>query len=290
MYSIGEYARIAQVSKRLLRYYDEIGLFQPVKIDSESGHRYYSASQLPELNRILALKDLGLSLNQIQRFVRDDISPTEIQGMLSLKKAELEQQVLSELQRIRTIESRLKQIQDREHLVRDVIVKQVPQQRFVSARQVLSQTDSQDDFFWSVFNALTQGNRTSKGQMTIVLHEDGIDSDYIDLEFGKSLDKTSSLSLTTNNGITLVDKFLPSATMATFVPQTKDCSKLLGYSAIAEWVETNHYDLAGAVRLVFLELPKQPGDDDYVVEIQFPVRKRAGELTSTSVVIESNQL
>lgn len=222
--------------------------------------------------------------------MRDDISPTEIQGMLSLKKAELEQQVLSELQRIRTIESRLKQIQDREHLVRDVIVKQVPQQRFVSARQVLSQTDSQDDFFWSVFNALTQGNRTSKGQMTIVLHEDGIDSDYIDLEFGKSLEKTSSLSLTNNNGITLVDKFLPSATMATFVPQTKDCSKLLGYSAIAEWVESNHYDLAGAVRLVFLELPKQPGDDEYVVEIQFPVRKRAGELTSTSIVIESNQL
>ena len=87
MYSIGEYARIAHVSKRLLRYYDEIGLFQPVKIDSESGYRYYSASQLPELNRILALKDLGLSLNQIQRFVRDDISPTEIQGMLSLKKS-----------------------------------------------------------------------------------------------------------------------------------------------------------------------------------------------------------
>jgi len=73
MYSTGEYARIAQVSKRLLRYYDEIGLFQPVKIDNESGHRYYSASQLPELNRILALKDLGLSLNQIQRFVRDNI-------------------------------------------------------------------------------------------------------------------------------------------------------------------------------------------------------------------------
>ncbi len=179
MYSIGEYARIAQVSKRLLRYYDEIGLFQPVKIDRESGHRYYSASQLPELNRILALKDLGISLNQIRRFVRDNISPTEIQGMLSLKKAELEQQVLSELQRIRTIESRLKQIQNRDSLVRDVIVKQVPQQRFVSARKVLSQLESPDDFFWAVLNTLTQGDRVNTGKMTIVFHEDGIDSDYI---------------------------------------------------------------------------------------------------------------
>ncbi|MDJ0536971.1 MAG: MerR family transcriptional regulator [Xenococcaceae cyanobacterium MO_207.B15] len=283
MYSIGEYARIAQVSKRLLRYYDEIGLFQPVKIDPESGHRYYSASQLPELNRILALKDLGLSLNQIQRFVRDDISPAEIQGMLSLKKAELEQQVLGELQRIRTIESRLKQIQDRDNLVRDVIVKQVPQQRFVSARKVLSQLESPDDFFWAVLNTLTQGDRVNTGKMTIVFHEDGIDSDYIDMEFGKSLDRSSRLSLTINNGITLTDKFLPSATMATFVPQTTDCSKLLGYNAIAEWVEANHYDLAGAVRLVFLELPKQPGDDDYIMEIQFPVRKREVALNLRSL-------
>ena len=283
MYSIGEYARIAQVSKRLLRYYDEIGLFQPVKIDRESGHRYYSATQLPELNRILALKDLGISLNQIQRFVRDEISATEIQGMLSLRKAELEQQVLEELQRIRTIESRLKQIQERDSLVKDVIVKQVPEQRFVSARKVLSQVESPDDFFWAVLNVLTQGDRGSKGKMTIIFHEDGIESDYIDMEFGKSLDRSSRLTLANHNGITLTDKSLSSATMATFVPQTKDCSKLLGYNAIADWVEANHYDLAGAVRLVFLELPKQPGDDDYVMEIQFPVRKREVELNLQSL-------
>ena len=112
MYSIGEYSRIAQVSKRLLRYYDEIGLFQPIKVEPASGHRFYSASQLPTLNRILALKELGLSLEQIRRFIKDDISLEEIQGMLLMKKAELEQQVLDELKRIRTIESRLKQVKD----------------------------------------------------------------------------------------------------------------------------------------------------------------------------------
>ena len=85
--------------------------------------------------------------------------------MLSLKKAELEQQVLSELQRIRTIESRLKQIQERDDLVRDVIVKEIPQQRFFSARKVLSKSDS-DYFFWSAMDALTQGNQANRGQIT----------------------------------------------------------------------------------------------------------------------------
>ena len=177
MYSIGEYARIAQVSKRLLRYYDEIGLFQPVKIDCDSGHRYYSASQLSELNRILALKDLGLSLNQIQRFVRDNISPTEIQGMLSLKKAELEQQVLSELQRLRTIETRLKQIQNRDSLVKDVIVKEVPQQRLIGMRKVLSSDESGEELFGSLIHALPGDKNGTYGAMTIVVHGDGITSD-----------------------------------------------------------------------------------------------------------------
>ena len=160
--------------------------------------------------------------------------------------------------------------------------------------------ESPDDFFWAVLNVLTQGDRGSKDKMTIIFHEDGIesdatprrrkaqgnahqDSDYIDMEFGKSLDRSSRLTLANHNGITLTDKSLSSATMATFVPQTKDCSKLLGYNAIADWVEANHYDLAGAVRLVFLELPKQPGDDDYVMEIQFPVKEREVELNLQSL-------
>ncbi len=202
--------------------------------------------------------------------------------MLSLKKAELEQQVLSELQRIRTIESRLKQIQERDDLVRDVIVKEIPQQRFFSARQVLSKSDS-DYFFWSAMDALTQGNQANRGQITIIFHEDGMEGEHIDMELGKSLNNTNGLSLTTHDDINLTERTLASATMATFVPETVNCSKILGYSAIASWVEANHYDLAGAVRLVFLELPKQPGDEDYVMEIQFPVRKREVELNLQSL-------
>ncbi|MDJ0589542.1 MAG: MerR family transcriptional regulator [Pleurocapsa sp. MO_226.B13] len=283
MYSIGEYARIAQVSKRLLRYYDEIGLFQPVKIDRESGHRYYSASQLPELNRILALKDLGISLNQIQRFVQDDISPTEIQGMLSLKKAELEQQVLGELQRIRTIESRLKQIKERAIYVRDVVVKQIPQQRLIGIRKVLPKNHSGEDLFVSVMNALPGDNNSTYGAMTVVVHGDGVTSDRTDLELGRLLHKTNHAPLTTYDGLTLDTRSLPGATMATFIPPASCCARLLGYNAIGEWVEANHYALAGPVRLVFLKLPKQSGDSDFVTEIQFPIRKRTVDLNLLSI-------
>jgi DNA-binding transcriptional MerR regulator len=64
MLSIGEFARLGGVSVRTLRHYDEIGLLHPATVDPETGYRGYSADQLGRLNRIVALKELGLSLTQ----------------------------------------------------------------------------------------------------------------------------------------------------------------------------------------------------------------------------------
>jgi DNA-binding transcriptional MerR regulator len=78
MFQIGEFSNIARVSGVLLRHYDQIGLFKPAHVNPENGYRYYTIEQLPALNRILALRDLGLALEQIKRLVHDNVSPAEI--------------------------------------------------------------------------------------------------------------------------------------------------------------------------------------------------------------------
>ncbi|MGA7070063.1 MerR family transcriptional regulator [Bradyrhizobium sp.] len=85
MFRIGEFAQIAQVSTRQLRFYDQLGLLQPVRADAQTGYRYYSIRQLPRLNSILALKELGLSLEQIGPLLKDAISAAELRGMLTMK-------------------------------------------------------------------------------------------------------------------------------------------------------------------------------------------------------------
>jgi len=62
---IGEFARVNQVSIATLRHYEKSGLLKPLELDPDTGYRYYSLDQLPRLNRILALKELGFSLEQI---------------------------------------------------------------------------------------------------------------------------------------------------------------------------------------------------------------------------------
>ena len=68
MLKIGDFSKLSQVPVKTLRYYDEIGLLKPVQVDRFTSYRYYSFEQLRRLNRILALKDLGLSLEQIEQF------------------------------------------------------------------------------------------------------------------------------------------------------------------------------------------------------------------------------
>lgn len=65
MFSIGEFARLSQVSVKKLRHYDRIGLLPPARVDPATGYRYYTAAQLPAIDRIVALRDLGFGLGEI---------------------------------------------------------------------------------------------------------------------------------------------------------------------------------------------------------------------------------
>ena len=97
MLKIGNFSRIAYVSVRLLHYYEELGLFAPAYIEPATGYRYYKTAQIKDLNKILALKDLGLSLQEIRGIMQESISPEELHGMLRLKKSQVLQSLEEEL-------------------------------------------------------------------------------------------------------------------------------------------------------------------------------------------------
>ena len=125
MYGIGTVARLAQVSVRTLRYYDELGLLRPVWTDPETGHRWYSSDQLPRLHRILALRDLGVALADIGRLLDDGVSAEELRGILLLRRAEASERMEAEAERLTRVEARLEQLKERDMADYDVVVKGV---------------------------------------------------------------------------------------------------------------------------------------------------------------------
>jgi DNA-binding transcriptional MerR regulator len=133
MFSVGEFSKLAQVSKRQLRFYDQIGLFTP-QVVQDNGRRLYSATQLSKLNRILVLQELGFSLEQIDKLMQGNLSLDEFQGMLKLKQSESEQRLELEKQRYRAIVSRLKHIEVSPAPLLDVVLKKVPTQQILSLK------------------------------------------------------------------------------------------------------------------------------------------------------------
>jgi len=122
MFSIGEFARHGRVSVRMLRHYDAIGLLRPASVDAASGYRFYEASQLAELNRIIALKDLGFTLQQVQAILDDQVSPAELRGMLKLRRAEIHDQIEAETSRLARVEARLLSIEEDGRVPADGVV------------------------------------------------------------------------------------------------------------------------------------------------------------------------
>jgi DNA-binding transcriptional MerR regulator len=88
MIQIGDFSKLGRISVKTLRFYDEMGLLKPVEVDRLTGYRSYKFDQLPRLNRILALKDLGFSLEEIGQLLADDLSLEQMRGMLNLRQAQ----------------------------------------------------------------------------------------------------------------------------------------------------------------------------------------------------------
>ena len=122
MFTIGEFARHGRVSVRMLRHYDAIGLLRPACVDPASGYRFYQVSQLAELNRVIALKDLGFTLQQVQAILAEKVSAAELRGMLRLRRAEIHARIEAETTRLARVEARLLTIEDEARAPADGVV------------------------------------------------------------------------------------------------------------------------------------------------------------------------
>src|SRR6476646_10537437 len=111
MLTIGDFARLGHVSPRMLRHYDELGLLRPDRVDPTTGYRSYRVSQLIRLHRLLALRDLGLSLDQIRDVLDDEPPLDELRGMLRIRRTQIEAGLADEQARLRRVEAHLRAIE-----------------------------------------------------------------------------------------------------------------------------------------------------------------------------------
>lgn len=283
MYKVGDFSKISRVSAKALRYYDERGLLKPVHVDATTGYRYYSIAQLPRLNRILALKELGLSLEQISTILDEQLSPLEIRGMLRLKQAELQQTVQEAQLRLSLVERRLKQIEQEDVLLAyDILVKNVAPQFIASAREIVPTPDAIAErcilLTNTIANAISQTEMKATGPWGTIYHavvDDLYTQQPTDIEVALVLDpafaKTHPTYTTWQHEQVSIRELAGSPAMACLVHAGDYQGLWDAYAAMLLWIATNGYQIIGPCRVFYLHMVREQNHP--VSEIQIPVEK-----------------
>ena len=285
MLRIGEFSKIAQVSVKTLHYYDQYGLLKPAWVDRFNGYRYYHIQQLTNLNRILALKELGFSLEQIQTIMQDAPSGNELRRMMQLKQMELEKQIQQDTVRLHQIETRLRQINEESAFLRqEVVIKEIPNRLVVGLRKTVSGYGQVFELYEELCAAVPDICR----QPDPALPAAAIHYDQEYLEDQMQVELVTPVSRRQKLPRQLKAYQLEGAPqMACLIHQGSLEVLPQIYQGLIGWVEANNYRITGTNREVFLQGVARPNnnaefthspvsepDTTFITELQVPVERR----------------
>lgn len=274
MFSTGAFARLGQVSVRTLHHYDDVGLLVPAQVDERTGYRWYSAEQLARLHRILALRDLGFSLGEIQPIVDDEVSPGELRGMLRLRRAEASSRIAAEVERLARVEARLRQIEgENAPSAYDVVVKPLEPVRLAGlrARSPAFGDETLGPIFGRLFGELhvnlTRVDVAPTGP-SVALYNDADDAVAPIEVFAAVPIGPQDVSA---SGIEVLD--LPAVPRAVATIHRGHMNRVeRGYEALLRWTEQTGERVDGYSREVYLDCDGKP--ETWVTELQFVLEPR----------------
>lgn len=260
---ISDFARLGQVSVRMLRHYDGIGLLVPDRVDPSSGYRSYSPEQLHDLNRIVALKDLGFTLEQVRALLAEPVGAEELRGMLRLRRAELLEEARAVDARLTAVESRLRMIELEDTMSADFVVKSIPAVRLVAQSRTMEREEI-GLHLEGMFDAVTRAIGDVPGAFDMPV------AAYFEADEGMTVVAGFTGTGPAPEGCELVDLEEATAVCGVHLGEMSRIGE--SWQSLYRWTVENGYTFAGPAREVYLRAVS-PDQSDWVTELQVPVAR-----------------
>ena len=264
LYKIGLFSQMNKVTIKTLRHYDEIGLLKPAYIDEFTGYRYYASEQLPMLHEILALRQMGFSLNEIAK-VQEGVS---VESVLIKKKTELLKKISEETMKLSQVEHYLHNRNECSNY--NVILKELPEVIVASMRTIIPDYNS-------LFGIIPPMEREMERLGCVCAIPEYCFSIYHDGEYKeKDVDVEVCEVVTEMKESSDMIKFkkiekIETAACVLHKGSYSDFPK--AYAALLKWIEENGFELIDNPRESYIDgIWNKDSIDDWLTEIQFPVR------------------
>lgn len=277
MFQIGEFSRIAQVTIETLRHYDTIGLLKPAQVDSKTGYRYYSAGQLQSLNQILALKAVGLSLDEIKRILKETLTVEEVRGMLKAQLVITESTIEEAQRRHQNILARLERLELDQRLPQyEINLKSTEPFMMAAIRETIPTVEEIPQRWNQTFTTIAnwmKDNHITIGIPIAFYHDEAYTLENVDTECAFTIPNTVFDKIPDPQKpikIRQMEAFPAVATTVVTNFHVKVGGLKDAYTSLGEWIANNNYHIIAAPRELYFG---SPATGDFTAEIQFPVCK-----------------
>lgn len=270
MLSIGDLARHTRVSVRRLRHYDTLGLVTPEQVDEGTGYRWYAASQIGRVDSLLAVKELGFTLEQCRSILDEEVSVEELRGMLRRRHAELAQQIESDTKGLAEVGRRLRSIEKGLTTTNETMqIKALPALRLAQVSAQVNDATEISALVGPLFDTLA--GRLAVAGVPVAGH--GIRT-YYGRPDGSKIDIAAALPVGTDvdpiDGVEFVE--LAAEAMAAAVVHRGPVAEIAdAWHTFDVGLEQRGLTSHGICRQVYLATPED--SDSWVVELQCPVRE-----------------
>jgi DNA-binding transcriptional MerR regulator len=276
---IGEFSRLGQVSVRMLRHYEKLGLLIPKSTNPHSGYRRYTVKQLPILNRILVLKESGFSLHEVKLLINQDLDSKKLEELHQKKQSELEGQIKETHFRLQMVKQRLSQIAEEGSLPQyDVGIKRQDSLEIASIRRLVPHISQMDtacrEMHLELHSLIKKNGLSITGPELSIYHMQEYTEENLDVETavaisapnpGRQYEELEIRTLVAEKSV---------ASLIYDGPQSEVNSGVL---SLLSWISKQNLELAGQLREIqlgdFSFDSKGVPRKDPVIELQIPVKR-----------------
>lgn len=279
---VGELAKLFNISSDTLRHYDQLELLKP-ECDENNRYRYYNIRSIFKLSRILFLKNLGISLNEIHHYMKDK-STEKLLHMLRRKDEELDAKIHQLLNLKHKIQSKVNLLENYDTELNQIKVKT----QSVRYGALLDMNELKDEY--EIKQAFKKSEKYLKisswlveGQIYTSLAKKDMDRHifnrfryFIEID-PEDMDQSHILEV------------LPEGEYACITVSGPYSDMVGHYEKLVSWIDANHYEIVGdSIEKNIVDYDSTEQEADYVSEIQIPIRKK--EVESHKLSTQSHEL
>lgn len=269
MYRIGLFSKINKVTIKTLRYYDEVGLLKPALVDEENGYRYYTSEQLPQLHKVMALRQIGFSIDEVLAI----LSGRNITHIFEDRKKEIEATILESQLQLSQISHYLENMKEEQNMNYNIVIKELPEVIVYAKRMTIPNYAAYFEIIPSIGEEMQKTNPNIKCAVPEycfnIYHDGEYKETNIDVEFCEAV--TSVGKDTDTIKFKKIDR-VPTAACVYHKGSYSELGK--AYAMLFKWIQDNGYKVSDHPRESYIDgIWNKEDENEWLTEIQIPISK-----------------